>query len=73
MNPMEYTVVLEPADDGTICAWVPDLPGCTSCGDDQSEALANIAEAIRGHIETLQAHGETVPLPRSVATTVRAA
>jgi len=71
--PMQYTVVLEPADDGTICAWVPDLPGCTSCGDTQEEALANIAEAIRGHIEVLRASGEQVPPPRSVATIVRAA
>jgi predicted RNase H-like HicB family nuclease len=70
---MEFLVLIEPADDGTICAWVPDLPGCTSCGDTQDEALANIAEAIRGHIEALHASGEQVPPPRSVATIVRAA
>ncbi len=70
---MQYTVVLEPADDGGICVWVPDLPGCTSHGDTRDEALANIAEAIRGHIEVLKEHGEPVPPPRSSATQVRAA
>lgn len=73
MSGMQYTVVLEPADDGTICAWVPDLPGCTSCGDTKDEALVNIAEAIAGHSQTLREHGEKVPPPRSIATVVQAA
>jgi predicted RNase H-like HicB family nuclease len=73
MSPMQYTVVLEPADDGSISVWVPDLPGCSSTGDTKDEALANIAEAIGGHIDTLREHGEPVPPPRSVATVVRAA
>jgi predicted RNase H-like HicB family nuclease len=70
---MQYTVVIEPADDGSFSVWVPDLPGCASCGDTRDEALANIAEAIRGHIETLRTHGEPVPQPRSTATVVQAA
>ena len=73
MTSMQYTVVLEPADDGTISVWVPDLPGCTSCGDTREEALAGIAEAIPGHIEVLRAHAESVPQPRSVATVEQAA
>jgi predicted RNase H-like HicB family nuclease len=70
---MQYTVVIEPADDGSSSVWVPDLPGCTSCGKTQDEALANIAVAIKGHIETLRQHGEPVPPPRSTASVVRAA
>lgn len=73
MGPMQYTVVIEPADDGSFSVWVPDLPGCTSCGDTRDEALANIAEAIRGHIEVLRESGEPVPPSRTTATTVRAA
>jgi predicted RNase H-like HicB family nuclease len=73
MSPMQYTVVIEPADDGSFSVWVPDLPGCVSCGDSREEALSSIAEAIRGHIETLRSHGEPVPPPRSTATVVRAA
>lgn len=70
---MQYTVVIEPADDGSFSVWVPDLPGCVSCGDTREEALTNIVEAIRGHIEVLQDSGQPVPPPRSSATTVRAA
>lgn len=70
---MQYTVVIEPADDGTFSVWVPDLPGCVSTGATQEEALASIAEAMRGHIETLREHGEPVPPARSKATVIRAA
>lgn len=70
---MQYTVVIEQADDGSFSVWVPDLPGCASCGDTHDEALANIAEAIRGHIQLLRDSGDHVPPPRSTATTVQAA
>lgn len=73
MNTMQYTVVIEPAEDGSFSVWVPDLPGCVSTGDTRDEALANIAESIRGHIEVLRESGLAVPPPRSTATTVRAA
>lgn len=73
MNDMQYTVVVERADDGSFSVWVPDLPGCVSSGDTHEEALRNIAEAIRGHIETLKEFGETVPPVRSWATVVKAA
>lgn len=70
---MEYTVVIEKADDGSLSVWVPDLPGCVSTGDTQDEALAMIREAIEGHIATLREHGDPVPPPRSSARVVRAA
>ena len=73
MTSMQYTVVIEPADDGSFSVWVPDLPGCVSSGDTREEALANIAEAIGGHIETLRETGQPVPPARSTATMVRAA
>ena len=43
---MRYTVVLEQEPDGGYVAGVPALPGCISQGDNRSEALANIREAI---------------------------
>lgn len=70
---MEYTVVIEPADDGSFSVWVPDLPDCASCGETREEALRNVAEAIRGHIETLREQGEPAPPPHSTATRVQAA
>ncbi len=70
---LRYTVVIEQADDGSFSVYVPDLPGCVSCGDTKEEALEMIREAIRGHLEVLRDHGDEVPSPRSTATVVDAA
>ncbi|HLB12968.1 MAG TPA: type II toxin-antitoxin system HicB family antitoxin [Dehalococcoidia bacterium] len=58
MEEYEYAVVLEFDDEiGEYVALVPALPGCTSQGKTKEEALANVREAIRGHIETLRQLG----------------
>jgi predicted RNase H-like HicB family nuclease len=43
---MFFHVNLTTAEDGWIVAECPALPGCVSQGKDESEALANIKEAI---------------------------
>jgi predicted RNase H-like HicB family nuclease len=58
---MEYAVVIEKATDGSFSAYVPDLPGCVSCGDSAEEVKKNIQEAIRLHIQSLRYHQEPVP------------
>ena len=70
---MDYTVVIERADDGSYSVYVPDLPGCISCGDTHEGALQMIREAIRGHLDVLREHGEPIPPPRSTATVIHAA
>jgi predicted RNase H-like HicB family nuclease len=70
---MDYVIVIERAGDGTYSAYVPDLPGCVSSGDTLEELEANIADAVRGHIEALRETGQAVPLPSSMASTVHAA
>lgn len=72
MIPVEYTVIIEPADDGTYSVYVPDLPGCVSTGVTRDDAIDAIREAIRGHIRTLRDLGEPVPPPRSHSQTVAA-
>jgi predicted RNase H-like HicB family nuclease len=72
MNGHDYTVILEPADDGSFSVYVPDLPGCVSSGDTPDEAIALIREAIRGHIAVLTDLGRPVPPARSVAQVVAA-
>ena len=64
---MEYAVMIEEADDGSFSAYVPDLPGCVSCGDTRQEAEQLIKEAVALHIESLQQHGEPVPRAKTVA------
>ena len=63
----EYAVVYEQGGPGQElwCAYVPDLPGCISCGDTREEIERNIREAIDLHIEGLIAEGYPVPEPTS--------
>lgn len=70
---MDYTVVIERAADGSYSAYVPDLPGCVSCGDSLDEVRSLIREAVELHIESLRSHGEPVPPPTTTTWTVHAA
>lgn len=56
----EYLVVFErgPKSWG---AYAPDLPGVGVAADSEEEVRSLIHEAIRLHIEQLQAQGEPVP------------
>ena len=65
MSVVNYTVIIEPADDGTFSVYVPDLPGCVSTGRTEEEAVESIRQAIQGHIQVLRDLGEPVPPPRS--------
>jgi len=70
---MEYVFIIEKGGDGTFSAYVPDLPGCTSCGDTVEELERNVAEAVQGHIEALRETGQPVPPPSAQVGKVRAA
>lgn len=59
--PMKYRVVFEQDEDGVFIASCPSLPGCISQGRTRAEAQANISEAIRGYLRSLQKHGEPIP------------
>jgi predicted RNase H-like HicB family nuclease len=66
-----YAVVIEKAD-GNYSAYVPDLPGCVATGPTMAAIEAEIRNAIRFHIEGLQADGLEVPEPTSIAEYVEA-
>ena len=72
MEAVEYTVIIEPADDGTFSVYVPDLPGCVCTGTTREEAIESIREAIQGHVRVLRELGEPVPPPRSQSQVVAA-
>src|SRR4051812_42668531 len=52
---LPFKVVLEGREDGYFLAKVPSLPGCTARGRSKSEALKNIQEAVRLHLDAAQA------------------
>ena len=72
MIAVQYTVIIEPADDGTFSVYVPDLAGCVSTGRTREEAIESIREAIHGHVQTLRELGQPVPPPRSQSQVVAA-
>lgn len=49
---MRYKVVLEESDEGFAVS-VPSLPGCHSQGSTESEALEDIADAIREYLDAI--------------------
>ena len=48
---LQYDTVFEKELDGGYSVWVPDLPGCSSQGNNLEEAIENIKEAIELHLE----------------------
>ena len=70
---MQYAVVIKRAADGSFSAFVPDLPGCVSCGDSPEEVRELIAEAVKLHIQPLRQSGEPIPPPAAQVYHVTAA
>lgn len=62
MPDYKFTVVVERDEDGLYVASVPLLQGCHTQGETYEEALKNIKDAIRLHIEARRALGEPIPI-----------
>jgi antitoxin HicB len=58
-------VIRGDADEGFL-AEVPELPGCVTAGDTETEALANLKEAMAAWFEDALAEGEAIPEPSPV-------
>ena len=56
----EVVIEKEPEDPGYF-AYSPSLPGCFSNGLTIEETRRNIREALRQHVEALEARGDRVP------------
>ena len=62
-----YIAIMEDAEpDHAVGVWFPDLPGCTSAGDDIDEALRNAPEALELYAESLESEGKALPRPRTL-------
>lgn len=64
-----FAIVIEDAGPN-FCAYMSDLPGCTSTGYTIEEVTANIHETIELHTELIKQQGESVPQPTSQAVLV---
>ncbi|MGH7491164.1 MAG: type II toxin-antitoxin system HicB family antitoxin [bacterium] len=63
MTPYQFTVVIEPDEDG-FHAYVPSLPGCHTFGKSIDEARESIVEAMELHVESMLEDGEPIPVER---------
>jgi predicted RNase H-like HicB family nuclease len=62
-----YIAIIEDAGPDTAAGvWFPDLPGCTSAGDDIDEALRNAPEALELFAASHEADGRPMPRPRTL-------
>ena len=68
MKIYRFSVVVERDEDGYF-AFCPELQGCYTQGETYEDALENIKDAIRLHVEDRLEAGETIPQPESVSLT----
>ena len=68
MRVYRFSVIIEKNGDGYF-AFCPELQGCYIQGDTYEEALKNIKDAIRLHLEDRLESGEEIPQPESVSLT----
>ena len=66
MRNLTLPIIVEADSDGYFVS-CPTLQGCYSQGDTYEEAIENIKDAIRLHVEDRLANGEEVPEKFSVS------
>jgi predicted RNase H-like HicB family nuclease len=45
------TAILDPAEEGGFTASIAEIPGVISEGDNEEEALSNLIDALKTHLE----------------------
>ena len=62
-----YIAIIEDAGpEFAVGVWFPDLPGCTSAGDDIDEAMRNAPEALALYAESVEEDGKPMPRARTL-------
>lgn len=57
-----YPAILTYEDGYDIAVTFPDLPGCTTCGSNEVEALEQATEALGGHLWSMEENEEEIPV-----------
>jgi predicted RNase H-like HicB family nuclease len=68
MSTYNLACVIEKDEDG-YCAYCPHLQGCYAQGETYEEAVANLRDAIKLHIEDRLAEKEPVPSSELISLT----
>lgn len=67
---MKLPVIIEKDQDGFYVADCPDLPGCHTQGTTAKEAMTNIKDAIKLHLETFPQEDRVLHKNRSKVTII---
>jgi predicted RNase H-like HicB family nuclease len=62
MTSYRFSIVVEQDEDGVYISSCPVLQGCYSQGNTYEEAVENLKDAIRLHIEARREVGEPIPI-----------
>ena len=63
-------IIVEEAEDDGFGAWSPDLPGCIATASTYDDCVAEMREAIVGHLAAMCEYGDPIPEPRAVGATI---
>lgn len=58
---MEYVLVIDRAEESSVWAEIPALPGCFVQGETMEELLADASDAIAAHVAAMREDGQPVP------------
>ncbi len=61
MTRYKLPLTIEPMEGGGYLVTCPEVPGLLTDGETLEEALANVSDAVRTLIETMQAKGAPLP------------
>ena len=56
-----FPINIEPCEEGGFFADCPVLQGCHAEGETYGEAIDNITDVIKAHVEIKRKHGEIIP------------
>lgn len=60
---LEYRILVEPDDNGTVLVTCPDLPEVTTYAENDSDVAGNVARALEEAIAARISDGRDVPAP----------
>lgn len=66
MSNYKYTIVIEQDENGVYIASCPALRGCYTQGNTYEEAIENIKDAIKLHIDARKQVGDPVPIEKAI-------
>ena len=62
-----YPAILTYDEGYDIAVTFPDLPGCATSGEDETDAISNAKEALSLHLYGMEQDGDEIPSPSSIA------